>query len=417
MTAEQTPGRVRRWLQSLFAGPTERSEARDGEPVAGSPHHGHVPEAVDETAAAELVIGLRAPELAVRLESAQALASLRYPPAADALLAVLRNAEENDDVRGNAAMALGRIGEERATRTILSLLEDEEMEGYAAEALCAMSGGLDQMSQRLAASPRRRGGSGEHPRARVVRALGAVGRPASIGALSQAATDPDSGVRIEVARALNAVIAEARYQGSLAPVEYEHLRTAVAGVLQRLLSDADGRVRLAALEAQIDPPGRGVLVALAGDPEPNVRRAACHGLGRLGARDAFDPLAVARTDDDELVRCAALDGLGRLDDARVVPLLIASLDDASDRVRGAAARALATENAPWIAKPLPVVTDALVRGLGDRCGEVRLDGVRALGALGQKGAIPALRALASDPDASVRDAAAAVALVLERNGR
>lgn len=370
----------------------------DGPPPDAAP-----PAVVDESAAADLILGLRDRDLEVRLESAQALAAMRHPPAASALLAVLRDEDENKDIRGNAAIALGRIGDERAMSPILAMLEDEETEGYAAEALRAMSGGLDEMVQRLQASPRRRGGSGEHPRARIVRALGAVGSPSSIGSLFRAAVDPDPGVRIAAVRALNAVIGEMRHQQSVEPAEYARLRTAVTGVLKMLLSDVDARVRLAALEAQIDSPDRDVLVVLAADPDANLRRAACDGLGRLGAGDVFEPLARARTDDDEFVRCAALDGLGRIDDARAVPLIVESLADPTPRVRVSAVYALGPENPRWAPKDRPAVREALVRALGDEDMEVRQASLRALGRLRDPEALDALIAAVGDPEGSVRE--------------
>lgn len=153
-------------------------------------------------------------------------------------------------------------------------------------------------------------------------------------------------------------------------------------------------------------------------------------------------------DENEFVRMEALAGLGRIDDPRVLPLLMASLDDPAPRVRRSAVEALSPDHATRESKDMPAVRAALLRALGDEDMEVRRasadafgrlrDGgaidaliaalddpepwvreqvVRALGAIGQKRAIPALRGLESDPDSTVRHLAEMAARALGRSGR
>lgn len=69
------------------------------------------------------------------------------------------------------------------------------------------------------------------------------------------------------------------------------------------------------------------------DDAPLVRRAACVGLGDLGAAEALPKLLVAMEDADEVTRQVAINAVGEIGDARALPRLSRALSDARPDVR------------------------------------------------------------------------------------
>ena len=74
------------------------------------------------------------------------------------------------------------------------------------------------------------------------------------------------------------------------------------------------------------------------DPKEQVR--AAHALGRLGDRDAVDPLITSLSDDNLYVRKAAVEALAMLGDWKAVDSILERLTDTDLYVRQAAASAL-----------------------------------------------------------------------------
>jgi putative heme-binding domain-containing protein len=88
------------------------------------------------------------------------------------------------------------------------------------------------------------------------------------------------------------------------------------------------------------PEGKAAALALLKDREPLVRRAAAVAAGKLGVREATEPLLKLANDSDAAVRVACLESLRRLKDPRAVPLAVAAL---GDRVTQLAAMELLAE--------------------------------------------------------------------------
>jgi hypothetical protein len=179
------------------------------------------------------------------------------------------------------------------------------------------------------------------------------------------------------------------------------------------------------------------LIHMLGDPQWFVVRNAAELLGKIGAREAEEPLCRLLTHDDERVRGSATAALMQLGTARGRAAVIEALDDSAPTVRLYAAGALATGSAPQMAPPLlqalererdeevqaaflaalgrmatPEAVERLVayaqpsRGLFKRNSvSVRLAAIHALGHVATPGARATLQALGADVDEEIGDAA------------
>ena len=150
--------------------------------------------------------------------------------------------------------------------------------------------------------------------------------------------------------------------------------------------------------------GIAVLIPLLRDEAPELRRTAAESLGKIGDRSTARALLPLLTDPTPSVRAAAAQALGRMadqGDEAVVTGLTRALHDTSDRVKLAAALAIADIEPP--AGQLRPVADIL------RAPDVqvRRAAVRAL-LQGETGPfMGALLPLVDDPDAEVRQGAVA----------
>jgi HEAT repeat protein len=170
------------------------------------------------------------------------------------------------------------------------------------------------------------------------------------------------------------------------------------------LKSSDTATRRRAVQALSDPQRRDVRIAGAltgalADPDVEVRRWGCRGLGEQGVTAAQGKLEDQLSDPQESVRRAAAFALQRLvpDSTAYRKELIAAMKSGD----GGVVVALASMQPPpmW-------ATDTLVGLLGDRRPGLRRLAVEALGQLGAntREAIAALQRLNQDPDDRVRDA-------------
>jgi HEAT repeat protein len=183
--------------------------------------------------------------------------------------------------------------------------------------------------------------------------------------------------------------------------------------------------------------GTSTLVHMLGDPRWYVARNAADLLGELGAHDADVPLAELLGHDDDRVRRAAAHALGKLGTAHAVVALRKALKDSSPHVRALAAAGLAARkgarSAGTLARALESEPDlevqiAILSALGrvanaeavERLAKAaepagtfkrkvtayRIAAVQGLGEARTPAAMTALRALMTDRDREVREAAA-----------
>ncbi|GAA2208186.1 fumarate reductase/succinate dehydrogenase flavoprotein subunit [Nonomuraea monospora] len=171
------------------------------------------------------------------------------------------------------------------------------------------------------------------------------------------------------------------------------LRLGTVGLFRSGLSDADHRVRIAAIRGLVSLDAVTEVADAASDPSREVRVWAAKGLGLIGKPSPA--LAVLAADPDLLVRAAALESSAATGDPLVSPAL-EGLSDAAWEVRVGAARCLAA------ADPA-VAVGPLVGALADANLDVRKAAVVALGAwAGSAEVAGALRAVLDDTDADVR---------------
>jgi HEAT repeat protein len=203
----------------------------------------------------------------------------------------------------------------------------------------------------------------------------------------------------EIAR-LEAILAspdlEARYTAivSLAAMESPLALSA----LEAALKDKSALVRAVAVTG-IGRLGDSASVStiaarLASDESKLVRKQAAYALGHLHSRQATPALIAALKDKDPEVRAAAATALSEYADPSSVSHLIESLKDNSEFVRAQAALALGT-NAKDAASAVP----RLIRLLSsDHSHDVKRKAARALGLIGNRSALPALKRAKYDSD-------------------
>ena len=195
----------------------------------------------------------------------------------------------------------------------------------------------------------------------------------------------------------------------------------VVAALVEALGDEDGFVRKCAAtsflllpqEAVVAPTSVARMTAALQDNEPAVRRAAVRGLWQAGTAakdgDGLPRLTTALDDTDEFVRMYACRAIGKIGPGAytATPSLLERLrkDEDSD-VRKLAAKSLGLIGSKGIGrKNMPEVVAALKDSLKAQNRGLREYAARALGELGARDAVPALRDAALDPDAGVRGAA------------
>jgi cyclophilin family peptidyl-prolyl cis-trans isomerase/HEAT repeat protein len=243
------------------------------------------------------------------------------PPTPDSMVPLLEGiASPNPEVRIHAVRALGRLERSAEASRILPLLDDPEpaVRAEAANALGQAVHGEDAGAVRPALIDRLDSEPDGVVRGVIAQTLGRLRAPdaedvrAVATVLEQASVADDSG-RLGFARAFYHLVRQ--------PAARDALPAGVAGVLRRILSDADGsevletRTRTAAAAALMSS-GLSTsddIGSLLADPEPLVRREAVAGLATSGdTAVARGFLPDAMRDSSAVVRYEAVRAWGRL---------------------------------------------------------------------------------------------------------
>ena len=281
--------------------------------------------------------------------------SRRGATAVDPLIGVLRGSDPG--ARQAAAVALGRIGNDRAVLDLIRMLHDEpELAIAAAGALGAIgdSGAFEKLLELLG-----------HPHAMVrqavVSAINSLGHRDTEWAVASRLTDPNPHARE----------AAVRISG------YFGFHTALGPMIE-LARDPEEGVRRAAIEhlANFEDvrSAAAVFHALDHDPAVSVRCAAARALGQIDNAAAQEALVRACSDRVLWVRYFAVRTLARREGDRSVPELMErlALDDPAPPVRIAAIEAVAEMRimraasgiASLVADPEPEVARAAILALG-----------------------------------------------------
>jgi HEAT repeat protein len=351
-----------------------------------------------------LVEQLRAEDLETRQAAAVALGRIGDRRATPALIEALRE-------RGlaiPAAGALARIGNRDAFESLIAMLGEKDAAIRQAVIAALNSIGHPDMAARIA---QRLDDADPLVRESALRIAGYFGYPRCLDRVLQCCHDPVEAVRRAAVESL-AFFDDARVAPTLidalerqSPPVRAGAAAALARVetpdavdaLTRALGDADAWVRYVALrslgsigDSRVVP---AVLDTLQHDPAPHVRLAAVDVLGLLRHRESWDVLEpLARSSDSDL-GAAAIRALGRLDHPEVLPVLEGFLrgPESWQRLAAVAAASLrpdvrVAELLQWVAAvdDNPDVADAAVEGLARiarRSDRVGAEAARALVAL------------------------------------
>jgi HEAT repeat protein len=353
---------------------------------------------------------------------------------------------QHEGVRTAAALALGRIGDDRATGPIVAALTGRESSSFLREAAASALGQIgsaDAIAPLIGALR----DDIKQVREAAAEALGKVGDARATEPLIAAFADPDRNMRLAVAEALGKIgdprAAEALIE-AFADSDQEIHQTAVKAVVR--MGDAAVASLVAALRlphgrvgtdaagvigvlVEIDPssiqPLKGTvesLVACLDRRDPTMRKSAAQLLGKIGDARAKKALVETLSDGNPDVVQAAGEALAKLGwkparsaagaafwvsqgewglcvkiGAIAVPSLVAALNDRHQGRRDGARQALVRIGAPAV-EPL---LDALVGGARP----VRASAARALGEIGDVRAVNPLIGLLADRGEDVREAA------------
>jgi HEAT repeat protein len=350
---------------------------------------------------------VRDPDGRVRMEVVRALRELRDPSAVPALVTSITDGEAR--VRAEAIQALVEIYTEReragAVERFLDLFEDDfdgtplpvylKIEPTVIQALAGALRDEDADIRRAAAE-----------------AIGVLGGTQAVDQLVTALQDPDHGVRGEAAVALARVRTTAQGK-ALIPL----LADDSAGVRNRVLwalgtlrvKDAGGPLRelfeanrrkdqgvrvLASLARIADPAQADLFRELVQDSDPEKRRLAVEGLGRIADASLLPAFKKDyQRERSEELRLAYSFALTRLGDRAFLDSIVLTLPS---RTLGRRARSYVLEMGRDVLPDLyPYLTDPSA--------DVRAALCDLIAAIGDPEAIPRLQPLVNDPSAAVAD--------------
>lgn len=325
------------------------------------------------------------PRSAIRQPAVEVLRDLG-PAAIRAFLhlVVVLGEDPNPQLRREAAIALGRLGNAAAASYLIDRLDDpdERVRQAVAEALVLLGGpALPAIGEAFQAGK---------SRAALAWVLAHIGPPArnTEPILIPALADPDPQVRQQSARAVVLI------GGDVRPC---------LPILLAALQDRSFRWDALGALVKVGAPAVPAMLPALRDPDEIVRGDVARALGQLGpaAKEAVPALAGALGDDDRSVRREAVAALGRIGaDAKIVlPAMIVLCKDADPLNRGEVAIALALLG-PAAAPAIP----GLVENLADEDENVRQESAKALVAIGPA-AIQGLKASLRHENDAIRHAA------------
>jgi HEAT repeat protein len=320
---------------------------------------------------------------------------------------------EDFETRHAAVVALGRIGDRRATPALVQAMQRDEGLILPVATALAHIGDIRGYEPLMALL----GHTEAAARHAVVAALNSIGHPDMAERMATLLRDPDPLVRDSAVRIAGYFGYPACVDGVLAccidqeesirRVALEHLpyleyEPAVGMLADALVNDTP-RARAGAAQALARIEGEQVdalLIRALADGDPWVRFFAARGLGHRRLGEATPALAGMTTKDPAYhVRLAAVDALGRIGTPQAIASLTALVEGVDRELAHAALRACGFSAHP---DALPLLESALRR----EDPEERTAAAEALAARDGARAVEALRwTAAADPVASVWEAA------------
>jgi len=340
----------------------------------------------DPRALPGLIRCLHGDDWQLREEAAIALGRSRDRRATTALVETLRDYSGDHAVQELAAQALGEIGDSDAIPALLEAVEkgDESTHAAARQALARIPGAREAVNAALASVSALR-------RRAAVDALAAIGGGSSVEAVAARLGDVNPDVRQAAARALGEIKADP------APA---HLARALDDPAFEVRAEAAG-----AAGALPEESGHPLLARALGDSHWHVRQRAVRGL-RTQTRSRLELLQMALTDAEAEVREDATNGLayygrGVFDTLaqQALSLVRSGMGDSEPRVRARACVAVHGF------RQSPEAADLLSLAFDDSDAFVRLHAAWSAGQRGDKRLAERLLIALCDPAADVRAAA------------
>ncbi|MGI5992664.1 MAG: HEAT repeat domain-containing protein [Methanosarcina sp.] len=275
-------------------------------------------------------------------------------PAVDSLIKALK--DDNPQVRSLAALALGRIGDQKAVDSLIEVLDDPSPEVRMSAAF----------------------------------SLGSLGAAEAVEPLIELLKDENENVVLSAVSSLG----ELRDPRAVEPI---------CEVLNGILNgnNYDARWKIAsALRGIGDPRAIDTLLNLLGDKELGPSVASM--LGNFESEQVFGKVIKLLDSRDPTTRANAVAVFEYLQDPDAVPYLVEMLDDGASEVRKEAAFALGFYNKPEEAVR---IEQPLINALADSEPEVKEAAVRSLGRIKSKESIPYLEELLQDNNQNLQIAA------------
>jgi len=318
-----------------------------------------------------------------RSSAATSLLSTDDADALETLLEAMRP-KAREEVRVSIITAFGVKGDDRATRELITALEDQSNVVRDAAAVALQSTYTPQavfLMEKVIAnhdvSPQTRG--------KVITILGEMRAMDSIPALIAVMADKDATVRKAAASALERITLrrfdsvgewQAWWRRSEQLSREEMLEELVALQAERILAMSRRleELDLRVLRDRKDPKDPTLLLeALDQSPSHKVRQYAIQQLSALQGKAVVEALIKALADSDGTVREKAVEALGAQGDVAAAPHIAAILNDPIGPARAAAARSLgflkAGDSVPALCAllddPTEIVAAAAARALGD----------------------------------------------------
>ena len=326
---------------------------------------------------------------------------------------------EDNDVRYNAAVALGELGNPKALPNLLHTLEDTEQKVRCAAAMALDNLPLDVKALPTLLNALKR--KSKYVRSAVAKVLGKLGDDEALPHLLNALKSKEGSVRSGVAIAFGQLRNSAALPALLETLKDDnkwiryHVTVALGelgdgAALFPLLDRLKDRVpcvqdaaKAALPKLHLDAKVLPHLLGALQDNDEKVRCGAAIALGQLGEAVALPDLMNALKDQEEdwNVRCAAATALGQLGEAVALPDLMKALKEEEEdwHVRCAVAIALGElgdEDA----------LHTLLYTLEDKNQSVRHAAAMALGKMNHAGGINPLIQMLKNRDSNVRQAAA-----------
>ncbi|MEQ8221265.1 MAG: HEAT repeat domain-containing protein [Candidatus Eremiobacterota bacterium] len=270
---------------------------------------------------------------------------------------------DDDRLRRNAVIVLGRISDTRAIEPLVVMLgSNDELTGvYATQALWRIG--------EPAVLPLVSSLSSEDYQIKLnaVKTLGRIGDNRAVDGLIKLCSDENEKIRAYAVNSLG----------------YIKDKRALDTMFKALVSDNEfvGRYAVEAL-IYLGKPSVPLLIEGLKHENTYVRMKCASALGRIGDREAVEPLIEAMWDKNEQVRGASANALGFIGDRRAFEILFVKMGDEDTHVQAYSADALIRLG--------NFAIDFLIKRLNDDDETIRVNATKILGRMGDSRAVPAL---------------------------